>query len=172
LAGGLRRAGNAGLIREIGPGRYVDSSRSSQGGPVGDLTADAYNAAVRRYQEDFARDVGQLTSTFPFRALIRLLESTFRLTGGRFGLEPRMVDLDGVSLSFNLDLALDPLGWACESAHRLDGVRIIDVRPVDGAVVADRNDVVITIQRVVSGNDRFSGRHRVVFPGGVQVDLA
>ena len=82
-----------------------------------------------------------------------------------------MVDLDGVSLSFSLDLALDPIGWACESAHRFEGVRIIEVHPVDGVAASDQEDVVTAIQKVVSGSDRFAGRHRVVFPGGVEVDL-
>jgi hypothetical protein len=67
---------------------------------------------------------------------------------------------------------LDPIGWACESAHRFEGVRIIEVRPVHGETAADRETVVTTIRRVVSGSDRLAGRHRVVFPDGVQVDLA
>jgi hypothetical protein len=172
LAGGLRRAGDAGSIREISTGRYADAARTSLGGHVGDLSVGDYDSAVRRYQEHFARDVGHMTSSFPIRVFTLLFETVFRVTGGRFGLEPGIVDLDGVSLSFSLDVALEPLGWACESAHRLEGVRIIDVRPVDGAAAADRKSVVTAIQRVVTGSHRFAGRHRVVFPGGDQVDLS
>jgi hypothetical protein len=172
LAGGLRRAGDAGMIREVGSGRYVDSSQSTLGGPVGDLTADAYDAAVVLYREDSAREVGQVMSSRAMRASTKVFEWLFRLSGGRLGLEPGVVDLDGISLSFSLDLVLDPIGWACEVAHRNEGVRMIDVRPVDGKVVADRQAVVTTIQQVVSGSDRYAGRHRVVFPDGVQVDLA
>jgi hypothetical protein len=171
LAGGLRRAGDAGMIREVGSGRYVDSSQSTLGGPVGDLTADAYDAAVRRYREDSAREVGQVMSSRAMRASTKVLEWAFRLSGGRLGLEPGVVDLDGVSLSFALDLVLDPIGWACEVAHRFEGVRMIELRPVDGKLAAERETVVTTVQQVVSGNERFLGRHRVVFPDGVQVDL-
>ena len=66
-------------------------------------------------------------SSFSTRASVRLLEWMYRLTRGRFGLEPGMVDLDGVSLSFSLDLVLTPIGWSCGSAHRFGGIRIIEV---------------------------------------------
>ena len=110
-------------------------------------------------------------SSFSTRASVRLLEWMYRLTRGRFGLEPGMVDLDGVSLSFSLDLVLNPIGWSCGSAHRFGGIRIIEVGQIDGDVAADRGDVVRSIQQVVRANDRFAGRHRVVFPGGLEVDL-
>ena len=170
LAGGLRRAGDAGSIRETAPGTYVDAGRTTVGGPVTDLSAEAYEQAVRDYHHAFTADVVRMNSSLMMRLTTRLFEAAYRLSGGRFGVEPGVVDLDGVSLGFMLDESLEPLGWSCESAQLADRVRRIEVIPRGPGESADREQVRLTVDRVVR-DGQFGGRHQLVFPDGDELRI-
>ena len=111
------------------------------GGPISDLTAEAYDQAVRAYHHAFTDSLVRMHSSLLMRMTTGVFEAAHRLTGGRFGLQPGMVDLDGISLAFMLDEVLEPLGWACESAHRLDDVRRIEVVPRGPGESSDREEV-------------------------------
>jgi hypothetical protein len=175
LADGLRRAGAAGRIRQVAPGRYVDARRTTDGGAVSDLTLAEYTASVRAYHEGFTADLLRISPFLNWST--RVLEGAYKVTGGRFGLEPGMVDMDGVALAFVLDLDLQTIGWSCEVAHRIDGVRRIEVAPTDAAEAvpgkpADRAEVVAIVTKVIHQDARFKGPHRLVFPDGQEFDLA
>ena len=170
LAPGVRRAGDAGAIRQVSPGVYVDTRHTSNGGLVEPLTREVYDEALHRYREGFAADVRSVMSSSLMRAMTAGSETAFRVTGGRIGIPPGTVDLDGVSLAFALDLVLEPLGWSCDGAHRDGGLRQIDVIPRDDAKVADRDAVIAATTDVVR-DQGLSGRHAVVFPDGEQIEI-
>jgi len=108
----------------------------------------------------------------PMRASTRFLEVAYRLTGGRFGLMPGVIDLDGMALAFAVGIDIEPIGWECTLAHRIDGVRRIEIEPFDDTDGSDRALVIAAVTRVVRNGDRFTGPHILVFPDGKEVQVS
>jgi hypothetical protein len=110
LDGGLRRLSEAGRIGEIAAGRYVVTGSQRSARPYSGISRVEFDAAVAAYRTPFAADVVWLMRSPLLRAPVAFYRWCYRLTGGRFGLPPGMIDLDAVAIAFAVERVIAPFG--------------------------------------------------------------
>lgn len=109
------------------------------------------------YRIGFARDVERVMRSRVLRGFTGLMRFAFRLSGGRIGLAPGMVDLDAVAIAFAVDGVLAPFGASADGLIVEGDVLIVPV--VEGDVRLDRRTIAARARSALSESNT---RRRVV----------